>query len=322
MIELLLAADLWIHDLGRRTPFGRTFDVYIETDGRPPHAIGSTWRNSVEPRGFEWIIDGDLFRNRNEATYPWLENCPECVAYFEARTAFGDYDGVPCSEPGVYWSCIQSNPYQRWGYFGHRSFPVDWRMEGCCPNFGSGSFEKDLPFFWADSWIMVGSLDQPNGNPNNQERQRPIVQRQHRDLLDDDAFKAWDPYDEPQGLQCCQSASQVDSGWLIRFAYDVAWESETFENSFRIARITGADRFKSEGVVQFACGQSYSCDPEPYSVEFIADNSCPSDLNEDGIVGFADLLKVLGDVAAYKYHPQTNHGFNAILKVLAEWGEC
>ena len=272
MIELLLAADLWVHDLGRRTPFGRTFDVYIETDGRPPYSIGSTWRNSVEPRGFEWIIDGDLFRNRNEATYPWLENCPECVEYFEARTAFGDYDGVP--------------------------------------------------FFWADSWLMVGSLDQPNGNPNNQERQRPVVQRQHRDLLDDNAFKAWDPYDGPQGLQCCQSASQVDSGWLIRFAYDVAWMSDTFENSFRIARITGADRFKSEGVVQFACGQSYSCDPEPYSVEFIADNSCPSDLNEDGIVGFADLLKVLGDVASFKYHPQTNHGFNAILKVLAEWGEC
>jgi len=27
-------------------------------------------------------------------------------------------------------------------------------------------------------------------------------------------------------------------------------------------------------------------------------------------------------VAAFKYHPQTNNGFNAIIKVLSEWGDC
>jgi hypothetical protein len=27
-------------------------------------------------------------------------------------------------------------------------------------------------------------------------------------------------------------------------------------------------------------------------------------------------------VAGFKYHPQTNNGFNAILKVLSEWGPC
>jgi hypothetical protein len=37
-------------------------------------------------------------------------------------------------------------------------------------------------------------------------------------------------------------------------------------------------------------------------------------------VGFEDLLQVLGDVAGFKYHPQTNNGFNAVIKVLSEWG--
>ena len=57
-------------------------------------------------------------------------------------------------------------------------------------------------------------------------------------------------------------------------------------------------------------------------VNYYADNSCPSDLNEDGTVGFEDLLQVLSDVAGFRYHPQTNNGFNALLKVLSEWGDC
>jgi hypothetical protein len=40
------------------------------------------------------------------------------------------------------------------------------------------------------------------------------------------------------------------------------------------------------------------------------------------MVGYEDLLRVLSDVAGFKYHPQTNNGFNAIIKVLAEWGKC
>ena len=56
--------------------------------------------------------------------------------------------------------------------------------------------------------------------------------------------------------------------------------------------------------------------------QMIFDNSCPADLDQDGSVGFQDLLQVLGDVAASKYNPQTNNAFSAIIKVLSEWGDC
>ena len=49
----------------------------------------------------------------------------------------------------------------------------------------------------------------------------------------------------------------------------------------------------------------------------LPDNSCPSDLNEDGTVGFNDLLQVLSDYAGGRYRVD---GFNAILKVLSGMG--
>jgi len=42
-------------------------------------------------------------------------------------------------------------------------------------------------------------------------------------------------------------------------------------------------------------------------------------LNEDGTVGFNDLLQVLSDYGNGRYRVD---GFNAILKVLSEWGDC
>ena len=66
---------MWIDDLGRLTPFGRTFDVYIQTgfdpefsqpDGssRPPYMIGSTRGSESPTRAFAWSIDGNIFKNR------------------------------------------------------------------------------------------------------------------------------------------------------------------------------------------------------------------------------------------------------------------
>ena len=84
------AVAMWIDDLGRLTPFGRTFDVYIQTgfdpefskpDGspRPPYRIGSTRGNESPSKSFGWAIEGPLFKNRNDSTYPWLDNCLECI---------------------------------------------------------------------------------------------------------------------------------------------------------------------------------------------------------------------------------------------------
>ena len=334
------AVAVWIDDLGRLTPFGRTFDVYIQTgfdpdftnpDGTPraPYWIGSTRGNESPARGFEWTLEGPVFKNRNDATYPWLDNCLECIEYNASRTSFGEWvlpDGtvLSCQDPGVGWECIKANPYQRFGYLGAKFTPINWVFEpggeiDCCPRYGD---QVGLDFLWCDSWILHGKVGQKYG-PSSQLRY-PLVQQQHKDLLDSPVSKSWPPtpVGEVPSERCCKSPSQNDYGDLIRWDADVDWSSDKWPGSFHIARFTGPTYFASSGVVRWACNNGYPCDPSIYSVEFTPDNSCPSDLNEDGIVGFEDLLKVLGDVAAYKYHPQTNHGFNAILKVLAEWGEC
>ena len=57
------AVAMWVDDLGRLTPFGRTFDVYIQTgfdpefsypngDPRRPYMIGSTRGNESPARSF------------------------------------------------------------------------------------------------------------------------------------------------------------------------------------------------------------------------------------------------------------------------------
>ena len=335
------AVAMWIDDLGRLTPFGRTFDVYIQTgfdpefskpDGspRPPYMIGSTRGNESPSRSFGWAIEGEIFKNRRDETYPWLENCPECVEYWEGRSTFGEYelpDGtvVSCNEPGVYWDCIQANPYQRTSYLGANFTPVNWQFEPggsvqCCPR------QVDLiglEFAWCDSWILHGPLGKKYGNINPQYRY-PLVQQQHKDLMDSPVLKFWLP--QPTGQvpfqQCCKSASQIDYGDLIRWDADVDWESDKYPGSFHIARFTGPSYFASGGVIRWACNNGYPCEPTSYSVNYYPDNSCPADLDEDGQVGYTDLLQVLADVGGFKYHPQTNHGITAILTVLSGWGPC
>lgn len=333
------AVAVWVDDLGRLTPFGRTFDVYIQTgfdpefskpngDPRPPYMIGSTRGNESPSRSFGWALEGPVFKNRNDNLYPWLDNCLECIEYEEARTSFGDWelpDGtlIPCTIPGTPWDCVQSNPYQRTRYLGAKFTPVNWDFqgpEGCCPR------QVDLiglEYLWCDSWILHGPVGRKYGDSNPQYRY-PLVQQQHKDLMDSPVLKFWLP--QPTGQvpfqQCCKSPTQIDYGDLIRWDADVDWESEKHPGSFHIARFTGPDYFSSGGVIRWACNNGYPCDPSFYSVNYYANNSCPSDLNEDGLVGFEDLLQVLSDVAGYRYHPQTNNGFQAILKVLSEWGEC
>jgi len=334
------AVAMWIDDLGRLTPFGRTFDVYIQSgfdpefsypngDPRRPYMIGSTRGNESPSRSFGWAIEGPMFKNRRpDHLYPWYDNCLECIEYDQARTSFGEWvlpDGtvLPCSEAPNGWDCIQANPYQRWGYLGAKFTPVNWIFEGpegCCPRYGD---LVDLEFAWCDSWILHGPLGKKYGNSNPQYKY-PLVQQQHKDLMETPVLKFWLP--QPTGQvpfqQCCKSASQIDYGDLIRWNADVDWESEKHPGSFHIARFTGPDYFSSGGVIRWACNNGHPCEPSIYSVNYYPDNSCPSDLNEDGMVGFQDLLQVLGDVAAFKYHPQTNNGFNAIIKVLSEWGDC
>ena len=321
------AVAIWIDDLGRLTPFGRTFDVYIQTgfdpdfsypngDPRRPYMIGSTRGNESPSRSFGWAIEGPIFKNcRPDHLYPWLDNCQECIDYWTIDT------GIECPAPGAYWDCVQANPYQRHMYLGAKFTPINWIFEGpqgCCPRYGD---LVDLEYAWCDSWILHGPLGKKYGTQSPQYKY-PQVQQQHKDLMDSPVLKFWLPSADIVGERCCSSPSQNDYGDLIRWNADVDWESEKWPGSFHIARFTGPDYFASGGVVRFACGNGHPCEPSAYNVGYYPDNSCPSDLNEDGIVGFQDLLQVLGDVAAYKYHPQTNNGFNAILNVLSEYGPC
>ena len=66
--------------------------------------IGSTRGNESPTRAFGWAIEGDVFKNHNDNTYPWLDNCQECIDYWTIDT------GIECPEPGAYWDCIQTNP--------------------------------------------------------------------------------------------------------------------------------------------------------------------------------------------------------------------
>ena len=97
---------MWIDDLGRLTPFGRTFDVYIQTgfdpefsypngDPRRPYMIGCTRGNESPARSFSWTIEGEMFKNRRpDHLYPWLDNYQECIEYWEIDT------GILCPEAG------------------------------------------------------------------------------------------------------------------------------------------------------------------------------------------------------------------------------
>ena len=318
---------MWVDDLGRLTPFGRTFDVYIQTGldpeftppsgrPRPPYMIGATRGNETPPRSFSWVIEGEVFKNRRDATYPFLENCTECQEWWEQDT------GIKCPTPGAYWDCIQSNPYQRWMYLGQNYTPVNWEVQAgsCCPN----TYDLvGLEYFWCDSWILSGEPGRKYGQ--NQQMIYPQVQAQHKDLIQSNTHKVWDPYPVGQvpSQVCCSSPSQNDYADLIIWrGYLQDWSSSKFPGSFHIARFTGPDLFASSGVVRFACGNSYPCDPSPYQVSYELDNSCPADMDENGRVGFEDLLKVLGDYAGFQYHPQTNNGLEAVLVVLSSWGAC
>ena len=207
------AVAMWIDDLGRLTPFGRTFDVYIQTgfdpdfsypngDPRRPYMIGCTRGNESPARSFSWTIEGDIFKNRRpDNLYPWLENCQECIDYWTIDT------GIECPAPGAYWECIQSNPYQRWMYLGARFTPINWVFEGpqgCCPRTAD---LVDLEYAWCDSWILHGPLGKKYGN--SQQYKYPQVQAQHKDLMDSPVSKFWEPF--PVGVipsqVCCSSPS-------------------------------------------------------------------------------------------------------------------
>ena len=99
ILELLCSAaisqissgtEIVYKDLGRRTPFGRTVDVYIKnTHGDIPIALGSNGPGT----SVAWWIDGDIWKNHNDDDMDFLLNDPANVEFLEQQIPnFSDWE--------------------------------------------------------------------------------------------------------------------------------------------------------------------------------------------------------------------------------------
>ena len=68
---------------------------------------------------------------------------------------------------------------------------------------------------------------------------------------------------------------------------------------------------------QTTCDEGVNRQDYAYSTFVFQEDLNPTDLNEDGVTNFGDLLIVISDVAGNKY---ADGGFDAILTVLSGWG--
>lgn len=333
IVELIAASalagsEIVIKDLGRLTPFGRTFDVYIKND----HGLMPQWAGARAPgESVAWKIEGPVWKNHDDSTLPYWFNIPELVEFYETQIPNGFPDWVP----GQWWDCHQANPYQ-WHEWQNTSVPTFWsipfgpsaaRME----NLDGTNGLRDT--WWADSWIVMDTPWQLTGNTAST---MPVAPRIHKfigNLLSDDKFEFWAGFSvEPDSVQCPFEEGGSFNGYpyywtgkMLDFEFynsnpppNRTWESEEYPNHFRIARITGPDYFGFGAEIGYRIPLEGVFSEKAETGQFYADNSCPSDLDEDGQVGFSDLLIVLGDAAAGKYA----RPFDPILKVLSEYGPC
>ena len=336
ILELLCSAaisqissgtEIVYKDLGRLTPYGRTIDVYIKnTHGDVPIKLGSNGPGT----SVAWWIDGPVWKNHNDDDMDFLLNDPANVEFLEQQIPnFSDW------EAGEWWECMQNNPNQT-VYWQNTDVPRFYYQTPGIDGLYWGDYETSLQeqdYWWADSWIVMNTPWQQSGNNANTNTIAPEIPQFVGNLVEDDRVIFWAGAAPPNevGTVLCPPPDENGNfgypwywaGELIRFKMfgdDRSWESTEFDNHWRIARITGPDYIGIGGRVTYnppgGVGAYYE---NAGAGQFYADNSCPSDLNEDGTVGFNDLLQVLSDYAGGRYRVD---GFNAILKVLSEWGDC
>ncbi len=336
ILELLCSAaisqissgtEIVYKDLGRLTPFGRTVDVYIKnTHGDVPISLGSNGPGT----SVAWWIDGEIWKNHDDSQMDFLLNDPANVEWlYNNIPNFSDY------QPGDWWACMQDNPNQTL-WWQNTSVPRFYYQQPGVDGVFFGEYERSLQeqdYWWADSWLVMNEPWQLSGNNASTFTVQPEIPQFVRKLLEDDRIIFWAGAAPPNevGTVFCPPPDENGnfgypwywSGELMRFKMfgdDRSWESTEFDNHWRIARITGPDYIGIGGTVTYNPPDGVGAYYENTGAEqFYADNSCPSDLNEDGIVGFNDLLQVLSDYSNGRYRVD---GFNAILKVLSEWGDC
>ena len=338
ILELLCAAaisqsEIVYKDLGRLTPFGRTIDVYIKnTRGDVPVKFGSEGPGT----SVAWWIEGDVWKNHDDSQMDFLLNDPANVEWL--------YNNVPNFsdwQPGDWWACMQDNPNQTL-WWQNTSVPRFYYQRPDVDGVFFGDYERALQeqdYWWADSWLVMNTPWQRSNNTSSTFTVQPEIPQFVGNLLEDDRVIFWAGAAPPNeyGSVLCPPPNEDGvfgypwswSGQLMRFKNygdddNNPWESTEFDNHWRIARITGPDYIGIGGVVLYNADLDDDGDIDSYTEatgagQIFPDNSCPSDLNEDGVVGFNDLLQVLSDYANGRYRVD---GFNAILKVLSEWGNC
>ena len=118
--------------------------------------------------------------------------------------------------------------------------------------------------------------------------------------------------------RCPPSPGQTDSAVLIDFQSSgtTDWSSDEFPGQFRIMRLTGdIDRISMRFYITYEDlgnplpGQT-TCDVNRQDYTLATFNqlndTCPTDLDEDGMTGFNDLLIVLNDLSEKCLQYRTN----------------
>lgn len=329
-------------DRGRLTPFGRTYDVYLDTNGRVPSFLhaGRNWicdpdnvSGPLDTRGKEnknALISFDNFSGQDVL---WYNYHNPFAPKADIRTVPGMDDWFRNNDAD-WWDC-QLNNYLNKSYF-NQAIPIEWYLD-------SNGIPKRrwdsaaLDYYWADTWMLMGDpgllLDQ-NGYPYfpNMEEQwagwmYPSVPGENNSsvLISKPALsEITDTY------RCPPSPGQSDSGVLIRFPSTIPGVNWDEDGRFKIMRVTGPiERARFNFYItyedlggaqpgQTTCDEGVNRQDYAYSTFVFPEDLNPTDLNEDGATDFGDLLIVISDVAAGKYYG--GKGFDAILEVLEGWG--
>ena len=331
-------------DRGRLTPFGRTYDIYLDTDGRVPSFLHA---------GRSWICDPDnddgpfdTLGKENKDAWIEIENVegkdPLWFNYGSTTNPLSDVRTNGMDEWYYdydldWWLCQLDNPLQR-SYFQPR-VPTRWVQPDCCPKRVADL--SALDYFWADTWMLqegVGIVSLPNNDPIT-----PRVYQKDADWIMPNADGTPKPMRElrkdaideiTDTYRCPPTPGQTDSAVLIDFqdSGTTDWSSDEFPGQFRIMRLTGdIDRISMRFYITYedlggALPGQTTCDEgvnrQDYALATFnqISDTCPTDLDEDGRTGFNDLVIVLNDISQNKYYG--NNGFLALTTVLSNWGDC
>lgn len=315
-------------DRGRLTPFGRTYDIYLDTDGRQPSFLhaGRTWINDpdntlgpLETRGKEnkdALISLENFSGKDVL---WFNGNNPLAPNADIRTVPGMDDWYWNHDPD-WWACQLGN-HLNTSHF-NKEIPIEWYKDSI--GFPQRRWDSNaLQYFWADSWLLQGEpgvhVDH-NGQPIF-----PITEEQWAGWMYQGANSSSASIGKPaideitDWVDCDSTPASRDSGILLRFgSSEVDWSSNEFPGQYRIMRVTGPiERVSFNFYVTYTDLDQDNRQDYVYTTIQIGEDLNPTDLNEDGATDFGDLLIVLGDMGAGKYK---SDGFRALTTVLSGWG--